>query len=58
MATEEAVLKGQSVLRALHELVQEGMNPRLVITHAGMGLGLFVKDLLPVGVIVQQISLK
>ena len=47
MATEEAVLKGQSVLRALHELVQEGMNPRLVITHAGMGLGLFVKDLLP-----------
>ena len=47
IATEEAVLKGQAVLRALHELVQEGVNPRLVITHAGMGLGLFVKDLMP-----------
>ena len=47
VATEEAVLKGQSVLRALHELVEEGMSPRLVISHAGMGLGLFVKDLLP-----------
>lgn len=45
--TEEAVLKGQSVLRKLNELVEEGLTPRLVITHAGMGLGLFVKDLLP-----------
>ena len=35
------------MLRALHELVEEGMSPRLVISHAGMGLGLFVKDLLP-----------
>ena len=47
VATEEAVLKGQSVLRALHELLQEGVIPRLVISHAGTGLGLFVKDLLP-----------
>ena len=46
-ATEEAVLKGQAVLRALHELVEEGLQPRLVISHGGMGLGLFVKDLLP-----------
>ena len=36
VATEEAVLKGQSVLRALHELVEEGVSPRLVISHAGM----------------------
>ena len=47
LATEEAVLKGQAVLRALHELVAEGINPRLVISHGGMGLGLFVKDFLP-----------
>ncbi len=47
ITTEEAVLKGQAVLRALNELVEEGISPRLVITHAGMGLGLFVKELLP-----------
>ena len=47
IATEEAVLKGQAVLRALHELVAEGFRPRLVISHGGMGLGLFVKDFLP-----------
>ena len=35
------------MLRALNELVSEGINPRLVVTHAGMGLGLFIKDLLP-----------
>ena len=46
-ATEEAVLKGQAVIRALSKLVEEGLSPRLVITHAGMGLGLFIKDLLP-----------
>ena len=42
VATEEAVLKGQTVLRALHELVKE-VHPRVVITHAGMGLGLCEK---------------
>ena len=46
-ATEEAILKGQTALRSLHELLEEGVRPRLVISHAGMGLGLFVKDLLP-----------
>ena len=47
VSTEEAVLKGQAVLRALNELMEEGVQPRLVICHGGMGLGLFVKDLLP-----------
>ena len=46
-ATEEAVLKGQTVIRTLSKLVEKGLSPRLVITHAGMGLGLFIKDLLP-----------
>jgi glycosyltransferase involved in cell wall biosynthesis len=47
IATEEAVLKGQAVLRALHALIAEGVQPRLVVCHGGMGLGLFVKDFLP-----------
>ena len=47
IATEEAVLKGQAVLRALHALIEEGVQPRLVVCHGGMGLGLFVKDFLP-----------
>ena len=28
-------------------MIEEGVYPRLVITHGGMGLGLFVKDILP-----------
>ncbi len=46
-ATEETVLKGQAVLRGIHALLQEGFRPDLVILHAGNGLGLFIKDLLP-----------
>jgi glycosyltransferase involved in cell wall biosynthesis len=46
-ASEEAVLNGQAVLRALDGLLQEGFQPDLVIAHAGNGLGLFIKDLLP-----------
>ena len=47
LETEEAILKGQAVLRALDTLVTEGCRPRLVVTHGGTGLGLFIKDLLP-----------
>jgi glycosyltransferase involved in cell wall biosynthesis len=46
-STEDAVLQGQAVLRAVHGLLQEGFQPRLVVTHAGSGIGLFLKDLLP-----------
>jgi glycosyltransferase involved in cell wall biosynthesis len=46
-ATEEAVLNGQAVLRSVDQLLQEGFQPDLVITHGGTGLGLFIKDLLP-----------
>ncbi len=46
-ASEDAVLRGQAVLRELVQLLNEGLRPRVVISHAGMGLGLFVKDLLP-----------
>ena len=46
-STEDAVLQGQAVLREINQLITEGFNPKFVITHAGNGLGLFVKDLLP-----------
>ena len=45
--TEDAVLKGQAVLRAIDVLLEQGFQPRFVVAHAGMGLGLFIKDLLP-----------
>ena len=46
-ASEDAVLQGQAVLREVAHLLEEGLLPRVVVTHAGMGLGLFIKDLLP-----------
>ena len=46
-ATEDAVLQGQAVLRSLDTLLQKGFNPQLVVFHGGMGLGLFLKDVLP-----------
>ena len=45
--SEDAVLQGQAILRELNQLLEEGFSPRFVITHGGMGLGLFIKDLLP-----------
>jgi len=44
---EDAVLQGQAALREVHALLDEGFQPNIVVTHAGMGLGLFIKDLLP-----------
>ena len=46
-ATEDAVLQGQAVLRELALLIEDGFRPNVVVTHAGMGLGLFIKDLIP-----------
>ena len=46
-ASEEAVLQGQAALRAVAELLEEGLRPRVVVSHGGMGMGLFLKDLLP-----------
>lgn len=45
--TEECVLRGQAVARAVHQLQQQGLRPRLVIFHVGKGLGLFLRALLP-----------
>jgi len=46
-ASEEAVLQGQAVVRKLSDLLEAGLRPRIVVTHAGMGIGLFIKDILP-----------
>ena len=42
--TEDAILQGQAVLRSLDELKSKDFIPDFVITHGGMGLGLFIKD--------------
>lgn len=46
-ATEEAILLGQGVLRSVNVLLADGFNPKLIIFHGGMGLGLFLRDILP-----------
>lgn len=51
-ATEEAVLRGQAVLRSLDRLFQQGFSPNLVIFHGGMGLGLFLREVLPQSVLI------
>ena len=47
-SAELAILKGQAVMRALNQLYeQENFAPDVVICHAGMGFGLFVKVYMP-----------
>ena len=46
-SSEQAVLNGQGVIRALADLRKEGFRPRLVIAHGGNGLLLFLRQLLP-----------
>jgi glycosyltransferase involved in cell wall biosynthesis len=45
--TEQAVLAGQAVVRAIDRLLQDGFRPRMVVFHGGNGLGFFLRDLLP-----------
>lgn len=51
-ASEEAVLLGQAVVRQLLELRQKGFVPGVIIFHAGRGLGLFLRQLLPQATLV------
>ena len=46
-ASEDAVLQGQAALREVAALLESGLRPRVVVSHGGMGMGLFLKDLLP-----------
>ena len=45
--SEEAVLRGQAVLRALLQLSEEGFIPDVAVVHGGEGFGLYLKTLLP-----------
>ena len=45
--SEEAVLRGQAVLRALLQLSEEGFTPDVAVVHGGEGFGLYLKTLLP-----------
>ena len=45
--TEECVLRGQAVIRGINKLCNENFRPHIVIFHGGMGLGLFLRDMLP-----------
>lgn len=45
--SERDILSGQKVVRAIIELLAEGVKPDIVISHGGMGLGMFIKDILP-----------
>ncbi len=54
--SEQAVLRGQGVLRALQKLQEQGFVPDVVIAHGGMGLGMFVKGLLPRVVLVSYVE--
>ena len=47
ISAEESVLQGQSTIRSIIKLIENGFVPDMVIYHAGMGFGLFTKDLLP-----------
>lgn len=50
--SDEAVLLGQAVVRQLLTLRQQGFQPQLVVFHAGRGLGLFLRQLLPQATLV------
>ena len=45
--SEEAVLRGQAVLRAVLKLGEQGFTPDVAVVHGGEGFGLYLKTLLP-----------
>ncbi|MCF8506914.1 MAG: glycosyltransferase family 4 protein [Caulobacter sp.] len=45
--TENAVLHGQAVARAVSDLIGQGFVPDVIVAHPGWGEALFLKDLLP-----------
>lgn len=44
---EEAILKGQAVVRAIYGLSSKGFQPDLIVCHGGNGFGLYIKAILP-----------
>ena len=51
-ATEDCILRGQAVIRSIDQIIQEGFRPELIIFHGGMGIGMFLKNILPEAVII------
>ncbi len=49
---ESSVLRGQSILSSIEQLLKDGYNPRFVVYHGGQGFGLFLKDILPSSVAI------
>ena len=45
--SEEAVLRGQAVLRAVLTLSEQGFTPDVAVVHGGQGFGLYLKTLFP-----------
>ena len=50
---EQCVLRGQAVVKALDQLLQQGFKPDVVVSHAAMGFGLYIKALLPMFVFLR-----
>ena len=46
-SSEQAVLRGQAVLRAVLKLIEQGFIPDVTVVHGGEGFGLYLKTLLP-----------
>ena len=44
---EDAVLEGQAAARAALNLKEQGYYPDVIISHAGFGSGLYLKDVFP-----------
>ena len=44
---EDAVLEGQAATRAALRLKESGFNPDVIVSHAGFGNGLYLKDVFP-----------
>ena len=55
-SSEQAVLRGQAVIKVLEQLRGQGFVPDVVICHGGMGFGLFLKAYLPQAVLVSYME--
>ena len=45
--TEEAILCGQAIVKEIARQIRKGFLPDIIISHGGMGYGLYIKSLLP-----------
>lgn len=55
-SSEQAILNGQAVARALNALIEEGYKPDLIFCHGGNGLQLFIKKVWPHGRLINYIE--